>query len=92
VIIAGAFGNYIDVDSAIAVGLLPDLPAERVFQVGNAAGLGVRQMLASRAARAQARELAARCRYVELGARADFQKTFMHNIGFRKHQEGRRTS
>jgi uncharacterized 2Fe-2S/4Fe-4S cluster protein (DUF4445 family) len=92
VIIAGAFGNYIDVDSAITVGLLPDLPADRVSQVGNAAGLGVRQMLASCAVRAQARDLAARCRYVELGARADFQKTFMHNIGFRKHQEGRRAS
>lgn len=92
VIIAGAFGHYIDIDSAIAVGLLPDLPTERVFQVGNAAGLGIRQMLASCAARVQAHELAARCRYVELGARADFQKTYLHNIGFRKHQEGRRAS
>ncbi|MEZ5785743.1 MAG: ASKHA domain-containing protein [Xanthobacteraceae bacterium] len=92
IIIAGAFGNYIDVDSAIAVGLLPDLPAERVSQVGNAAGLGVRQMLASRAMRTRARELAARCHYVELGARADFQKTFMHNIGFGKLKAGRRAS
>lgn len=92
VIIAGAFGNYIDVASAIAVGLLPDLALDRVAQVGNAAGLGVRQMLASRAMRARARDLAARCRYVELGARADFQKTFMHNIGFGKRKAGRRAS
>ena len=92
VILAGAFGNYLDIGSAIAVGLLPDLPAERISQVGNAAGLGIRQMLASCAARVQARELAVRCRYVELGARAEFQKAFMHNIGFRKHKEGRRAS
>ncbi len=92
VVIAGAFGSYIDVRSAVAVGLLPDLPAERISQVGNAAGLGVRQMLTSRQARARARELASRCRYVELSTRADFQKTFMHNIGFRKPIEARRAS
>jgi uncharacterized 2Fe-2S/4Fe-4S cluster protein (DUF4445 family) len=92
VLIAGAFGSYVDVRSAVAVGLLPDLPAERFSQVGNAAGLGVRRMLTSRQARARARELAGRCRYVELSTRADFQKTFMHNIGFRKPIEARRAS
>ena len=81
-VIAGAFGAYIDVASAIEIGLLPDLPRERFVQVGNAAGLGVRQMLCARGARAQAAEIAARCRYVELSTRADFQKTFMHTIGF----------
>ena len=84
VIIAGSFGAYISVESAIAIGLLPRLPRERFVQVGNAAGLGVRQMLASRAARAQARELAARCHYQELASRADFQKTFLNFIGYPK--------
>jgi uncharacterized 2Fe-2S/4Fe-4S cluster protein (DUF4445 family) len=84
VIIAGAFGAYIDIRSAIAIGLLPDLPSERFEQVGNAAGLGIRQMLASKGARVRAAEIAARCRYVELSTRAEFQKTFMRNIGFRR--------
>lgn len=84
VIIAGAFGAYIDIRSAIAIGLLPDLPLERFQQVGNAAGLGIRQMLASQRARERAAEIAARCRYVELSTRPEFQKTFMHNIGFRR--------
>jgi uncharacterized 2Fe-2S/4Fe-4S cluster protein (DUF4445 family) len=84
VVIAGAFGAYIDVGSAIAIGLLPTLPLDCFTQVGNAAGLGVRQLLASRKTRAQARELALRCRYVELSMRDDFQKTFLHNIGFKK--------
>jgi uncharacterized 2Fe-2S/4Fe-4S cluster protein (DUF4445 family) len=83
IVIAGAFGSYIDVGSAIAIGLLPALPLDRFKQVGNAAGVGVRQILASRQIRARARELAQRCRYVELSTRGDFQKTFLHNIGFK---------
>ena len=83
VIIAGAFGSYINVGSAVAIGLLPALPLERFRQVGNAAGVGVRQLLASQRIRAQARELARRCRYFELSTRGDFQKTFLHYIGFK---------
>ena len=86
VVIAGAFGAYIDVASAIAIGLLPALPLDRFSQVGNAAGVGVRQLLASRKTRAQARELAQRCRYVELSTRGDFQKSFLHNIGFKQQE------
>ncbi len=90
VVIAGAFGSYIDIASAIAIGLLPALPLDRFKQVGNAAGAGVRQILASRQVRAQARELAQACRYVELSTRGDFQKTFLHNIGFKQRPKIRR--
>lgn len=83
-IIAGAFGAYIDVKSGIAIGLFPDLPEERFCQVGNAAGIGVRQMVASARARARASQLAAHSRYVELSTRKDFQKSFMRHIGFSK--------
>jgi len=62
---------------------LPLLPLARFKQVGNAAGVGVRQVLASRQTRARARKLAKVCRYVELSTRGDFQKTFLHNIGFK---------
>lgn len=82
VLIAGAFGSYIDVRSAIAVGLVPALPSERFAQVGNAAGAGVQMALASVALRARAREIAARCRYLELGALAGFQKAFLRRIHF----------
>jgi uncharacterized 2Fe-2S/4Fe-4S cluster protein (DUF4445 family) len=81
-IIAGAFGAYIDVRSGLATGLFPQLPPERFMQVGNAAGLGVQRLLASGRARAQAAELAAHCRYVELSTQAGFQKAFMQHIGF----------
>ncbi|MCB1534279.1 MAG: DUF4445 domain-containing protein [Rhodoblastus sp.] len=81
-IIAGAFGAYIDLDSAMVIGLLPRLPRERFAQVGNAAGVGVTRMLASTAERELAREIAARCAYVELSTDPQFQKRFMKNIGF----------
>jgi len=92
VVIAGAFGAYINVASAIAIGLLPALPRERFMQVGNAAGRGIRLMLASRQARHEARQLARRCRYIELSTRSDFQKTFLGNIGFRSQPNLRRVS
>jgi uncharacterized 2Fe-2S/4Fe-4S cluster protein (DUF4445 family) len=82
VIIAGAFGAYIHVQSGIDTGLFPALPPERFVQVGNAAGMGVQRMLASGRAREQAAELAARCRYVELSTQPGFQKAFLHHIGF----------
>ena len=81
-IIAGAFGAYIDIASGVEIGLFPDLPLARFEQVGNAAGAGVRKMLASCSARERAAELAAACHYVELSTRSEFQKTFLHQIGF----------
>lgn len=80
-VIAGSFGAYIDVASAVAIGLLPDLPAARFRQVGNAAGQGVRLALASRAARRRADELAGACDALELSTRSDFQQRFIANLG-----------
>jgi uncharacterized 2Fe-2S/4Fe-4S cluster protein (DUF4445 family) len=76
VVIAGAFGSYIDVESAVTIGMLPRLPLDRFSQVGNAAGTGARQALVSRAMRRRAGEIADRVRYLEL-ARAP---NFMHNF------------
>mgnify|MGYP001765406120 CR=1 FL=1 len=81
-VVAGAFGAHVDVSSAVEIGLFPDLPRERILTVGNAAGAGVARMLTSTEDRRFAADLARRCRYVELSSAADFQKRFMHNIGF----------
>ncbi len=81
-VIAGAFGSYIDIASGVDIGLFPDLPIDKFHQVGNAAGLGIRQMLASSSARARAHELATQCRYLELNTKSDFQQRFLKNIGF----------
>jgi uncharacterized 2Fe-2S/4Fe-4S cluster protein (DUF4445 family) len=60
VIVAGAFGTFIDISSAITIGMLPNLPLERFSQVGNAAGTGARLALVSLSQRAKAAEIAAR--------------------------------
>jgi len=82
VVIAGAFGTYIDLESAVAIGMLPPLPLERFAQVGNAAGVGVRMTLASTKLRERARRLAEQCHYIELGSLPGFQKAFLGRIGF----------
>jgi uncharacterized 2Fe-2S/4Fe-4S cluster protein (DUF4445 family) len=76
VIIAGAFGTYIDVASTITIGMLPRLPLDRFRQVGNAAGMGAKMALISRSKRAEARALARRIEYVELAANPQFAQTF----------------
>ena len=47
VIIAGAFGTYLDIESGIEIGMFPDLPRDKFHQVGNAAGAGARMGLLS---------------------------------------------
>ena len=77
VIIAGAFGSYIDVESAVTVGMLPRLPLERFDQVGNAAGIGAQMALISSTLRKEAGALASRIRYVELAGSPQFSNVFV---------------
>ncbi|MGC9317890.1 MAG: ASKHA domain-containing protein, partial [Armatimonadota bacterium] len=62
--LAGAFGNYINVDNAIAIGLLPDLP-DRVAKIGNAALAGAAEMLLSERIRRESEECAAGIEHVK---------------------------
>jgi uncharacterized 2Fe-2S/4Fe-4S cluster protein (DUF4445 family) len=82
VIIAGAFGSYLNLRSAIAIGMLPDLPLERFAQIGNAAGIGAKLALVSHPHRAAAQQIALHCNYVELAGTARFNSAFMRSIGF----------
>jgi len=76
VLVAGAFGTYIDIGHAVAIGLLPRLPLDRFEQVGNVAGTGARMALLSRAERERAARLARRVRYVELTVHPSFRERF----------------
>ena len=77
VVIAGAFGSYLDIRSAIRIGMFPKLPQERFRQVGNAAGAGARQMLLSRERRRIAGEIARRAEYLELSTQPGFSKRYL---------------
>jgi len=90
VIIAGAFGTYIDVGSAITIGMLPDLPVDRFRQVGNAAGRGATLALVSRAERDEAHAMARKVGYIELASSPDFMNVFtqaMYLGPFRKEED-----
>jgi uncharacterized 2Fe-2S/4Fe-4S cluster protein (DUF4445 family) len=76
VVIAGAFGTFIDISSAVTIGMLPNLPLERFSQVGNAAGTGARLALISTTQRAKADDIAQRDGYIELASVPNFQITF----------------
>jgi uncharacterized 2Fe-2S/4Fe-4S cluster protein (DUF4445 family) len=77
VIIAGAFGSYIDLSSAMTVGLLPSLPNEKFEQIGNAAGMGAKINLISLASREEARDIVSRTRYIELASTPEFKNAFI---------------
>jgi uncharacterized 2Fe-2S/4Fe-4S cluster protein (DUF4445 family) len=66
VYIAGGFGNYIDVENAILIGLLPDLPRERFQFIGNAALGGAVQALLSEEKRKDATQVYEDMTYIEL--------------------------
>lgn len=82
VVVAGAFGTYLDLQSAIRVGLLVDVDRHRYHQVGNAAGRGAEQLLLSRERRAVADRLAMRVRYVELTVNRSFTDVFAAALSF----------
>jgi uncharacterized 2Fe-2S/4Fe-4S cluster protein (DUF4445 family) len=82
IVVAGAFGTYLDLESAITVGLLVDVGRERYKQVGNAAGRGAEQLLLSRERRHVADRLAKRVRYVELTVHGSFTDMFTRSLGF----------
>ena len=81
-IVAGAFGTYIDIESAVRVGMFPDLPRPRFRQVGNAAGAGARQLLLSEGRRRLAEELSRRAEYVELSAYPAFTSIYSRSLFF----------
>ncbi|MCB9159636.1 MAG: DUF4445 domain-containing protein [Caldilineaceae bacterium] len=76
VLIGGAFGQYINIEKAIQIGLLPDLPWERFQFLGNTSVKGAYMALLSRDARAQVADAAAKLTYVELSADNSFYDCF----------------
>jgi len=76
VVLAGAFGSYIDTQSALALGLFPDCSLSNVYSVGNAAGEGARLALLSLDKRREASEVAGKVRYLELTLMPDFTEEF----------------
>ncbi len=81
-IIAGAFGTYLSLESAIRIGMFPDLPRKRFRQIGNAAGTGARMMLLSAPNRRVAEKILTRTTYIELTTDPAFTDLYVDAISF----------
>ncbi len=82
ILLAGAFGNYIQRENAVRIGLLPNVPVEKIHFVGNAAGTGAQMVLTSRSARNLAKKLAQKIEYLEIAHQSEFQMVFSECLFF----------
>ena len=81
-LVAGAFGTFIDKKDALTIGLFPALPEENIVEVGNAAGAGAVLALFNPALRDKARELARTIKVLDLASQPEFQKIFLSSLPF----------
>ncbi len=84
IVLAGAFGNYIDKESALAIGMFPPCPVEKIVSVGNAAGDGACLALFDRHKREEARRVALDVKFVETALDETFQDRFIKALAFPK--------
>jgi uncharacterized 2Fe-2S/4Fe-4S cluster protein (DUF4445 family) len=84
--LAGAFGTYINPVNALKIGLLPDLPLEKIERVGNAAVEGARQALISQEKRMDAETIARKVEHVRLELEKGFQDLFVEELCFTKYR------
>jgi len=82
VLIAGAFGNFINPASALRMGLLPEVAEGRIVGIGNAAGAGAILTLVSGHERDYARQVAETAEHIELFRSSDFQDRFAEYMMF----------
>ncbi|MGO0122438.1 ASKHA domain-containing protein [Desulfothermobacter acidiphilus] len=75
-LVAGAFGEHMDVEAAVTLGLYPDLPRERLLALGNTSLAGARLALLAQEARQELEDLSQRITYVELNASKEFMDRF----------------
>ena len=77
VVLAGAFGAHISPQHAMVLGMIPDVPLDRVFSAGNAAGTGARIALCNIGARAEVERVVGEITKVETAIEPRFQEHFV---------------
>ena len=81
-VLAGGFGNYLSVENAVTIGLLPGELSSRVIQVGNAAGTGALLALKSVDFSNKLDKLASSMDYIELSTDREFAELFVEKMNF----------
>ena len=79
-LIAGGFGNYLHPDHAVAIGLLPDLPRERIHFLGNTALTGAGMALLAREARQRTGAIAVRMTNFELSTVPSYMERYVSGL------------
>ncbi|MFQ5574691.1 MAG: ASKHA domain-containing protein, partial [Terriglobia bacterium] len=87
VYIAGAFGNYLEVDKVVTIGLLPEIPSERFEFIGNGSLIGAELYAFSSKAKGEAEALAEKITYLELSTDPNFMNEYVSAM-FLPHTEG----
>ncbi len=82
VYLAGAFGNYIDIENAVRISILPDVPRERIKPIGNSAGAGACLMLNDPTLWDTAANIIKQAEHIELAGHKDFQEIFVGSMTF----------
>lgn len=79
-VLAGAFGNYIDIDNALAIGLLPNITREKIVSVGNGAGQGVQALLLDKSYRYRTKQISENCTHISLAENKNFMDEYIKNM------------
>ncbi|NYE57507.1 ASKHA domain-containing protein [Carboxydothermus ferrireducens] len=82
VLLAGAFGNYLNPHSACRIGLIPTELEDKIKGIGNAAGAGAKFALLSVEEYQRAMELSQKIHYIELSAKNEFTSIFAKKLKF----------
>jgi uncharacterized 2Fe-2S/4Fe-4S cluster protein (DUF4445 family) len=76
IFIGGGFGRFLDIEKAVIVGLLPDLPLERYCYLGNSSLMGACKTLVSKRSRERQLELCRRMTYLELNSNPAYMNQY----------------
>lgn len=82
VLLAGAFGNYLDPQSACAIGMIPPVLQDRIYPIGNAAGEGARLAALSKTEYEYSKRLAAETEFLELASLPEFNDCYVDCLCF----------
>ena len=80
--VAGGFGNYLNKENAIRLGLIPEILPERITFIGNAAMAGAKMALISQEVRERSIKIARTTQHLQIADTPDFQMLYMESMMF----------
>ena len=88
ILLSGAFGNYINVDNAVKIGLIPAAGNIRIRQLGNGAGMGVKMYLRNKDMEQECDRIIKNAEHCDLSTTSVFMEHYIQNMNFKKDNRG----